>query len=55
MTVIRKVGKPVNETKKEELKEEKTVKELQEQAKKKGIEGYSSMNKQELIDALVGE
>jgi hypothetical protein len=32
--------------------EERTKKELYEQAKKVGIEGRSNMNKQELIDAL---
>ena len=45
------------ETKKEEVKEEKdlskmTVAELKEMAKAKNIEGYTSMKKAELLDAL---
>lgn len=34
--------------------EEKTVKELREMAKEKGIVGYSDMNKTELTEALEG-
>jgi hypothetical protein len=32
--------------------EERTIEELQDRAKEIGIEGYSDMNKSELIDAL---
>ena len=52
------VKSEVKETKKEEKKEEKidisklTVAELKNMAKEKGIKGYTTMKKAELIDAL---
>ena len=50
-----KEEKPAKKTAKEEVKEDlttKTVAELKEMAKAKGIEGYTKLKKAELIDAL---